>query len=391
MEHLEYYQQTLENTLGIPFTPNNHVEVLKNGVEIYPAMLKAIENAQRRIDFLTFIYWSGDIAYHFARALSKKAHEGTGVRVILDSFGAALMPDELTDLMEGNGVKIEWFRPIPQWKIWKTDHRTHRKVLICDGDVAFTGGVGIAEEWEGDARNPDEWRETHFEIQGPAVFGLHAAFMENWLETEKSLELERNWGNKAAIKEVEENRVDGSLIQVIRTSASVRWSNIVMLYHTLISLAKRRIRITTAYFNPDEAIVELLKNTARRGVDIEIMMPGRHIDKRVAEIAGGDHLLPLLKAGVNFWYYHKTMLHSKIICIDDVACCVGSANFNHRSMLKDDEVSLVIIDEKLAETLNSHFEEDLGHCERITEKSWENRSTFRKGLETLTRLFRQEV
>lgn len=391
MEHLEYYQQTLENTLGIPFTPNNHVEVLKNGVEIYPAMLKAIENAQQRIDFLTFIYWSGDIAHHFARALSKKAHEGTGVRVILDSFGAALMPDELTDLMEGNGVKIEWFRPIPQWKIWKTDHRTHRKVLICDGDVAFTGGVGIAEEWEGDARNPDEWRETHFEIQGPAVFGLHAAFMENWLETEKSLELERNWGNKAAIKEVEENRVDGSLIQVIRTSASVRWSNIVMLYHTLISLAKSRIRITTAYFNPDEAIVELLKNTARRGVDIEIMMPGRHIDRRVAEIAGGDHLLPLLKAGVNFWYYHKTMLHSKIICIDDVVCCVGSANFNHRSMLKDDEVSLVIIDEKLAETLNSHFEEDLGHCERITEKSWENRSTFRKGLETLTRLFRQEV
>ncbi|MDR8389669.1 phospholipase D-like domain-containing protein [Aliifodinibius sp. S!AR15-10] len=383
---LQAYQQVLESSLGIPFSNQNAIEVLKNGDEIFPAMLKAIDEAEHTIDFLTFVYWSGDIAVRFAEALSRKAREGIEVRVILDSFGAAFMPDELYQKMDQSGVQIEWFRPFTQWKIWKTDNRTHRKVLICDNKIGFTGGVGIAEEWEGDARNPDEWRETHFRIEGEAVFGLHAAFMENWIETGRPLLVDRDWNSWKT-----DASSEGAAVQVVRTSASVRWSDIVMLYHTLISMARERIQITTAYFNPHKVIVDLLKKKAREGVKVDIMMPGRHIDKRVAKIAGEDSFQPLLDAGVTLWYYQKTMLHSKIICIDDAVSCIGSANFNHRSMLKDDEINLVVIDPKLSEMLNKHFRMDLGDCDKVEESLWKRRSLFRRSLETVTNLFKQQI
>src|SRR5680860_2815 len=226
MKTRDQYRHVLENALGVPFTEHNKVEVLVNGDEIFPAMLKAINNAERQIDFLTFVYWTGEAAENFAHALAKKAKEGLKVRVILDCYGAAFMGDGLADLMIEAGVDVTWFRPMAQWKIWKSDNRTHRKVLICDGKEAFTGGVGIAEEWEGDARDPSEWRETHFKIQGKAVSGLQAAFMENWVESQGFLPIEPDWENDPIEPSSENNNV---LIQVIRTSASVRWSDIVML------------------------------------------------------------------------------------------------------------------------------------------------------------------
>ncbi|MDZ7689856.1 MAG: phospholipase D-like domain-containing protein [Balneolaceae bacterium] len=380
------HQYKLESSLGIPFSQGNSIEVLQNGKEIFPAMLDAIHKAEERIDFLTFVYWSGNIATRFADALSQKAREGVEVRVILDSFGAAFMPEELQQQMKQSDVQIEWFRPIPQWKLWKTDNRTHRKVLICDRKVAFTGGVGIAEEWEGDARNNNEWRETHFKIKGPAVFGLHAAFMENWIETGRPLSVDKYWDNATS-----KMNGDGTKIQVVRTSPSVRWSDIMMLYQTLISMAENRIRITTAYFNPDSVIVDLLKKKACDGVKIDIMMPGANIDKRVAKIAGEDSFKPLLDADITLWYYQKTMLHSKIICIDDAISCIGSANFNHRSMLKDEEVNLVLIDPELCQELNEHFVKDLEHCDKVHPSQWKKRSLFRRGLETVTKLFKQQI
>lgn len=382
------YRNVLENVLGIPFTKNNSVEALVNGDEIFPAMLKAIEKAEHQIDFLTFVYWSGEIAVKFAKALSKKADEGVKVRVILDSYGANFMPEELSKMMETHGVELKWFRPLVRWKVWKTDNRTHRKVLICDKKVAFTGGVGIAEEWEGDARNPSEWRETHFKIKGEAVSGLQAAFMENWIETMGFLPIDPDWEN---------DHVDGadnvgnSLIQCLRTSASVRWSDIIMLYQTLIRIAQENIYITTAYFNPNNNIIQLLTEAVDRGVHVNILMPGRHTDKGIARLAGEDAFETLLEGGVRLWYYQKTMLHSKVITIDGKVSCIGSANFNHRSMLKDDEVNLVVIDEDLSSELNSHFESDLKYCEKVDEDRWNGRSQWRKAMEKLTNLIKQQI
>lgn len=388
MKSKNQYRYILENTLGIPFTENNSIEVLVNGDEIFPAMLEAIENAEKQIDFLTFVYWYGNIAERFAEALAKKANEGLQVRVILDCYGAAFMPGELVDLMEENGVEVKWFRPFSQWKVWKTDNRTHRKVLICDCDVGFTGGVGIAEEWEGDARNPSEWRETHFRIRGKAVNGLQAAFMENWVETEGYLPLQPEWESEPPAPDNEQDHTD---VQVIRTSASVRWSDIVMLYQSLIRMAEDSIYLTTAYFNPNIHMVELLCEAVDRGVEVHIMMPGRFNDQRLAKIAGEETFELLLDGGVNLWYYQKTMFHSKALVIDGMVSCIGSANFNHRSMLKDDEINLVCLNKSLADTLLENFENDLEFAERIERDQWERRSLIKRGIEKVTTIARDEI
>ena len=380
----DYYKGLLEQTLGIPFTSGNSIQVLKNGDRIFPAMLKAIDQAKERVEFLTFIYWNGNIAHKFAHALANKAEEGVEVFVILDSFGTADMPDELIELMKKKGVQIEFFRPLTRWKFWKLDNRTHRKVLICDGQIAFTGGVGIASEWEGDARNKKEWRDTHFLIKGPAVFGLQAAFMENWTETGRSLRFDHTIKGGAD----PDQKV---AVQVIRTSASVRWSDIVMLYQVLIKMARENIRITTAYFNPNSVIIDLLRDAADRGVTVQIMMPGETTDHEIARVAGDKSFDILLDAGIDLFYYQKTMLHAKIITIDGMLSCVGSANFNHRSMLKDDEINVVIIDEQVTGELIAHFQEDLKHCDKVNKGQWKKRSFLKRVSEKITHLFDDQI
>ena len=380
----DYYKGLLEQTLGIPFTLGNSIRVLKNGDSIFPAMLKAIEQAEERVLFLSFVYWKGNIARKFARVLAKKAAGGVDVFVILDSFGASKMPEELIELMKEKGVQIEFFRPMNNWKFWKIDNRTHRKVLICDGKTAFTGGVGIASEWEGDARNENEWRDTHFLIKGPAVFGLQAAFMENWIEAGRPLSFDH-------IIKQNPDPDDGVPVQVIRTSASVRWSDIVMLYQVLIKMAQVNIHITSAYLNPNPVIIELLKEAVSRGVKVQIMIPGKTTDQKLAKTTGENSFEALLDGGVELWYYQKTMLHAKIITIDGILSCVGSANFNHRSMLKDDEINVVILDEQVAWELDEHFQKDLEECEKIDPLRWKERGLLQKMSEKMTHLFVQQI
>ncbi|XWN36483.1 MAG: phospholipase D-like domain-containing protein [Balneola sp.] len=378
------YQQALEQTIGVPFTEGNSVTVLKNGDEIFPAMLQAISEAQDSISFLTFVYWKGEIADEFAELFSKKAKEGLSVKVLLDSYGAFPMRKQLVDLMKESGVDVVWFRPLTRWKIWKVDNRTHRKVLICDEKTAFTGGVGIAGEWEGNARNKDEWRDTHFKIEGPAVEGIKAAFTENWIEAGNELEI-----SKEHNVELEPN---GPVeIQTVRTSASVRWSDIVLLYQSLIELAEKRILIQTAYFNPDVKLIELLCKRAKEGVEVQIIFPGKYTDQRATKIIAGQSFERLLNAGVELYYYQKTMMHAKIILIDEQLSCIGSANFNHRSMLKDDEINLVMIDKQVSSQLVSHFEKDLKDCERITNFRWKKRDAIKRALEIIVRPFKQQL
>lgn len=377
-------QQVLEQTIGIPFSEGNSVSVLKNGDQIFPAMLDAIQSSGSSIDFLTFVYWKGDIAIKFAEALSKKAKDGVTVRVLLDAYGALPMEQRLVKMMSESGVNVIWFRPLVRWKIWKTDNRTHRKILICDNKTAFTGGVGIAEEWEGDARNPSEWRDTHFKIEGPAIQGIKSAFIENWIEAKDNLDLD--------LVEDHTHPEDGTaLIQTVRTSSSVRWSDIVLLYQSLIKLAQKRIWICTAYFNPDQAMVDLLCERSKEGIDIKIMIPGNHTDQQITKIIAEDSFEALLKAGIEIYYYTKTMLHAKVVLVDDELSCVGSANFNQRSMLKDDEINLVLIDKDINKELSEHYEEDLFDTEKVIPERWKKRSVFRRTGESFMRIFKQEL
>jgi cardiolipin synthase A/B len=373
----------LEGLLGIPATAGNRIDVLRNGDEIFPAMLQAIEEAERSIDFLTFIYWTGQIAEDFADALAKRAAAGVRVRVLLDGVGARLMDKGLADRMTEAGAEVQWFRPPVQWRVWQVEHRTHRKVLVCDERVGFTGGVGIAEEWCGDARHPGEWRDTHFRVRGPAVDGLRGAFIGNWLETGQALFDEDEFADVEPAGE--------ACVQVVRGGAGVGWSDIAILLRALVQLAEHRVRITTAYFTPDKTFIRLLCEAVERGVQVQVLTPGPHADKRIVQLASEADYEALLDAGVELWNYQPTMLHAKVVTVDDAVACVGSSNINSRSMARDDEVSMVLFDPELTAVLDGHADEDLEASVRIEEARWAHRSLPQKVLETATRVMRPRL
>lgn len=374
----------LEGLLGIPFSDGNEVVALRNGCRIFPAMLEAVEQAEATIELVTFVYWTGEIAELMADALARQARRGVQVRVVLDAFGAAPMSRALLDHMTEAGVQIRWFRPFKSWKVWQASHRTHRKVLVVDGKVGFTGGVGIATEWGGDARDPSEWRDTHFRVRGPAVVGLRAAFFSNWAETDRSAVCE-------LLDTPAQPEVGPAAVQVVRSTACFGWSDAATMLDALLALARRRVRIATAYFAPDQPWVEAFTKAIARGVEVEVLMPGPHTDKRVSELASAEPIETLLEAGVRFWRFQPTMLHSKILLVDDELACVGSANFNQRSILKDDEVAMVVIDPELAATLHEHYEEDLRRSEAMTLERFSARGPLRRLRELVARPFRSNV
>jgi cardiolipin synthase len=278
------------------------------------------------------------------------------VRVVLDGFGSMPMNSELIDEMVEAGVEVERFRQPVRWKYWEADHRTHRKILVVDSRVSFTGGVGIAEEWEGDARDSTEWRDTHFRIEGPASLGLRAAFLTDWRDTDHPL--------TAADIEVSRPDAAGEVpIAVIDGSAQIGLNHAERVIEALILAARQRIWIATPYFQPLPAVVDLLADAVGRGVDVQILVPGPHIDKRVSEIAAEDVYTPLVDEGVQVWVYQQTMMHVKAILVDGVMSLVGSVNFNRRSISKDEEVAAAILDEAVTYELERHFVLDRGVSE----------------------------
>jgi len=360
---LEDVQRTLrlavEASVGSVFTEGNQVTVLKNGVEIFPSMLEAIRGAEKSIEFLTFIYWTGDIAREFADALSEQAQAGVRVRVLLDAYGSRPMRDELIQQMKDAGVFVERFRPIVRWKMWESDHRTHRKILIVDSEVGFTGGVGIAEEWEGDASGPTEWRDTHFRVAGPAVTSLRSTFLTDWRDT----------GHAITFADVDVNRpeeVGESLVAVVDGSAQIGYDDAERVLEALVAVASRSIRIQTPYLNPTWDLVELLEQAVGRGVEVDIIIPGPHIDKRISRVMAREISQRLIGAGGRVWSYQPTMMHVKTALVDGVLSLVGSINVNRRSTEKDEEVALAICDRAVTAKLEAHFSEDLEQSEPVT-------------------------
>ncbi|MGA9159349.1 MAG: phospholipase D-like domain-containing protein [Actinomycetota bacterium] len=384
-DRLDEIRRRLEGIIGVPATEGNRVEVLRNGNEIFPAMLEAIAAAQHTIDLLTFVYWRGEIGTSFAEALSERARAGTRVRVLLDAWGAHSLDRTLIDMMEGAGVRVRWFRPLHRRQLSKANHRTHRKVLVVDEEIGFTGGVGIADEWNGDARNDKEWRDTHFRVRGPAVDGLRAAFLDNWIETDPEL-------FDAAIDRFPEQPQTGeAVIQCVRGASEAGASDMSTLLLTLLQLAEERIRVTTAYFVPDDELVERLCGAADRGVEVEILLPGPHGDKRFVQLAGQSVYERLLAHGIRIWHFQPSMLHAKIMTVDHVVANVGSANFNARSTELDEEINLVALDPDLVALLDDQFERDVERSEEISADRWEDRSLRRRALESLTKPLRHKV
>ncbi|MGW2822764.1 phospholipase D-like domain-containing protein [Streptomyces sp. NPDC001443] len=367
-------RRRLERLLGVAATEGNELVPLRNGDEIFPAMLGAIRSARYTIDLMTFVYWRGEIARDFATALAQRARAGVRVRLLLDGFGAKRIERHLLDLMDVAGVQVAWFRK-PVWlSPLKQNHRCHRKALVVDEHTAFTGGVGIAEEWCGDARNPGEWRDTHVQVRGPAVDGVAAAFAQNWAECHDELFDERD-------RFTAHRQVGSSVVQVVRGSASIGWQDMQTLIRVMLTSAEKRFRLATAYFAPDTYFIDLLCRTARRGVDVEILLPGPHTDQRACQLAGQHHYTRLLEAGVRIRQYQPTMMHAKIITVDSVAALIGSTNFNRRSMDHDEEVMLAVLDETFTAALDHDYEADLERSVDIDLTRWRRRAVLQRAKE----------
>lgn len=376
-------RRTLEGVLGVPATEGNRVGVLRNGREIFPAMFEAVEGAEHTIDFLTFVYWKGDIGTRLAEALAERARHDVRVRVLLDSFGARLIDPSAIRLMEEDGVHLRWFRPLKRLRPGQVNHRTHRKVLIVDEATAFTGGVGIADEWQGDARNEREWRDTHFRIEGPAVDGLRAAFLDNWIEADSTI------FDRAIDRFPDQPQPGRAVIQCVRGASETGRSDAETLFRTLLQLARSQVRLTTAYFVPDDDLTDDLCRAADRGVDVEILLPGPHADKRIVQVVAESSYRRLLDSGIAIWNYQATMLHAKVMTVDGHTAIVGSANFNSRSMALDEEINVVLVDDATTGTLDQQFDDDLARSIRIDPQRWKQRGWPQRGRERVLRPLKQ--
>ena len=369
-------RRTLEGVIGVPATEGNRVDVLRNGDEIFPAMLESIENASNTVDLLTFVYWEGRVGREFAHALAARARDGVRVRVLLDAWGARPIERTLLATMEDAGVVVSWFRPLDRFRPWKVNHRTHRKVMIVDEAVGYTGGVGIADEWLGNAANETQWRDTHFRLRGPAVDGLRAAFLDNWIEADAEL------FDDYVDRFPEQPQAGSAVVQCVRGASETGDSDIYTLFRTLCDVAQERIRLATAYFVPDPEMVERLAQATRRGVEVDLLLPGPHADKRFVQLASEATYATLLDAGVKLWTFQPLMLHTKIMTVDGLISNVGSANLNARSTKLDEEINIVVIDRELTALLDCQYEEDLERSVCMELGRWERRSLVQRAVET---------
>jgi cardiolipin synthase len=365
-------RRTLEGVIGVPATEGNRVTVLHNGDEIFPSMLEAIDRAQHTIDFLTFVYWKGEIGVEIADALSRRAIAGVRARVLLDAWGSKPIDGHLIDKMKEAGVHLHWFRPLSRVRLGEVNHRTHRKVLVVDESVGFTGGVGISDLWKGDARNEHEWRDTHFKVEGPAVDGLRAAFLDNWAETDATI------FDTARDRFPSQPALGQSVIQCVRGASAMGGSDLVNVFRTLLQLAQRQFRVTTAYFVPDDDLTERLCDASARGVKVQILLPGPYADKRFVQLAGEVNYESLIGAGVELWNFQPSMMHAKIMTVDGHVANVGSANFNSRSLNCDEEINMVIFDDSIVRILDRQFDDDLERSIRIDPSRWEQRSVLQR-------------
>lgn len=374
-QRVERLRRTLTSVSGVPTTSGNRIDVLRNGEQIFPAMLAAIEDAETSIDLLTFVYWTGSIGTQFADALGRSSERGVRVRVLLDGVGAKSIDRQLVHRMRDRGVELRWFRrPHPLHPL-QANHRTHRKVMVCDERVGFTGGVGIADEWMGDGHSDGAWRDTHVRLVGPAVNGLRAAFLDNWIETEPVL-------FDADVDHFPDHGAPGDVdVQVITGTAEPGWNSISMSVRATVELAIERIRITTAYFVPDDDLTGRLVEASERGVTVQLLIPGPGADKRFVQLGGEERYRELLDAGIEIWNYQPSMLHAKVMTVDGAVGIIGSANFNHRSTSLDEEVNLVVFDEGFVAELDADFDTDLSRSEEIDLSRWKRRGVPQRLLE----------
>lgn len=373
------FRRTMGNLLGPAIISGNTVQPLRNGDEIFPSMLAAIQSAKKTITLETYIYWSGAIGNRFVEALSERARSGVSVHVILDWVGCARIDRNYIRAMEDAGVAIVEFHPLHWYDITsaaRLNNRTHRKLMVIDGKVGFTGGVGIADCWAGHADSPDHWRDMHYRVEGPVVAQLQAAFLDNWMQTTgEVLDGEAYFPASPA--------TGPSDAQVFKSGAQGGSESMELMYLLSLAAAKKTVRIGSAYFVPDELTIEAMLDARRRGVRIQIIVPGPHIDMTIVRKASRARWGELLKNGVEISEYQPTMYHTKLLVVDDLWVSIGSSNLDNRSFRLNDEANLNVLDPAFAAVESRIFDDDLSHSKAITYEQWKKRPLGERMLESI--------
>ncbi|MGE4241041.1 phospholipase D-like domain-containing protein [Ramlibacter sp.] len=352
--------------VGPSILDGNKATELINGDAIFSAMLEEIRNAKKTILFETYIYWSGGIGEKFADALSERARAGVKVHVLLDWVGSARMKDDLMQKMKDAGVEVEKYHPLRWYNLARLNNRTHRKLLIVDGRVGFTGGVGIAEEWTGHAQDPEHWRDSHFRVEGPVVAQMQSVMLDNWVKTTGRVPHGAEYFPPLV-------PVGTQKAQMFASSPSGGSESMLMMYLLAITASTRTIDLSSAYFVPDGITRRALVAAMKRGVRVRIITPGPNIDAETVRRASRGLWGELLEAGAQMYEYQPTMYHCKVMIVDGLLTSVGSTNFDVRSFRLNDEANLNVYDKEFAARQTQVFEEDLKHAKRITFEQWRHR------------------
>jgi cardiolipin synthase len=364
----------------------NRVEVLQNG-RYFDRLLEDIASAKSNIHMETFVWWNGAICDRIADALARRAREGIEVRLLLDYSGSSRAKNRSAMLrrMRDAGCEVQLFHALRISNIGRMNNRTHRKVMIFDGRIAYVGGHGIAEQWTGNAQDTDHWRDTFARMEGPVAMTVQGVFCENWIE-----ETGRVPAGEKYFPKLEECGETDAHVAFAAPRDSI--SSVQLLYYLAIGAAEKELLIQNPYFLPHEDAIEELKEAVRRGVDVRIMMPAAHvIDSPVVQHASHHHFGDLLENGVRVYEYQKTLLHQKVMIVDGKWSCIGSTNFDDRSFLLNDEVSVGFTDPKLAKQLRDAWLDDLQFCEERHFDEWRKRGLTHKLLDGFAFLFRREL
>ena len=375
------FERSMSQLLGPPILDGNLVTPLRNGAEIFPAMLAGIAGATRTICFETFIYWSGNIARKFAAALSAAARRGVKVHVLMDGIGCDCLGSSVLSELRDAGVELEIYHFS---NFARVNHRTHRKLLVIDGTLGFTGGVGIADQWDGHAAGPDEWRDSHYRVEGPVVAQMQAAFLDNWMKTRAIVLHGEEYF--PALKSAGAHRCQMFKSSPMEGSESAR-----LMYLLSITAAEHSIKIGNAYFVPDDLTTETMIAASQRGVAIEVLVPGHQIDSMMVRGASRHRWGALLEHGVRVFEFEPTMYHCKTMIIDGLWTSVGSANFDNRSFRLNDEANLNIIGTDIAEAETRAFDADLERASEVTHADWLARPAWQRATDGAAALFRSQL
>jgi len=373
------FHYEVSNLPGPTVLDGNRITELQNGAESFPAMLAAIRSARKSVDFETYVEWSGFVSREFVRALSDRARTGVPVHVMVDAVGGARMADDSVAELRKAGVQFHYFHPLHWYTLDRLNNRDHRKLLIVDGRVGFTGGIGIADEWSGDAQRADHWRDMQFQVQGPVVAQMQAVFESNWIVTTGHVLLGPDYFPKLPA-------VGTAAAQVFASSPDNGSENMQLMYLLAISAANRSIDLEAAYFIPGSLIGKALKAALRRGVRVRIIVPGPHVDSHIVHDASQAEWGTMMAAGAHIYRYQPSLFHCKMMIVDGYLTMIGSANFDERSFKLNDEANLNVYDRNFAVHMTQIFEQDLSHSRETDIEEWRNRPWLRKAEDWLSSL-----